>query len=216
MKITGAIFDLDGTLIDSMGMWNGFAERFLEAHNIKVDEDVSAKIMSMTVETSAHYIHQNYLPELSPDEIRRRVEDSVLDAYTNTIPIKHGVKPFLFALRCRGVRMCVATASPRNLAEVILKRLNIDHYFSCILTCPELNTTKDEPLIFDRALDILGTDKDTTYVFEDALHSIRTAKLAGFKVVAVKEDTAEEHIDDIKALCDVYVKDFDDFRGMII
>ena len=215
MKITGAIFDLDGTLIDSMPMWHNFAEVYLSKYGFTPDPYLLENARDMTFKQASEYISENYPINMTPDKIELDMADTAADAYTNTIPIKHGVKPFLFALRCKGVRMCIATASPRPWAEAVLKRLNISHYFSVILSCYDLNTSKSDPMIYDRAFDILGTDKDTTYIFEDSVNCIRTAKAAGYKVIGVKDEMSEPDGDEIKALSDIYIKDFDDFRGMI-
>ena len=165
MIITGAIFDLDGTLIDSMPMWHNFVKIYLEKYSLTPDEYLQKNAKDMSFEQSAEYIHKHYDIGKTPEEIAKDMADTAADAYANTIAIKHDVKPFLFALRCKGVRMCIATASPREWAEAALKRLNIDHYFSVILSCYDLNTSKSVPFIYDRAFDILGTDKETTYIF---------------------------------------------------
>lgn len=216
MRITGAIFDLDGTLIDSMGMWHSFSADFLAQYGITPDLEAEAELTAMTMKTSSAFIHKKYLPQYSAEEIEQMIKDMVYTQYAEVIPAKHGLKPFLFMLRNRGVRMCVATSSPRYLAEPVLKRLNLSHYFSVLLTADELNTTKESPDIYNRAHDILGTDKNTTYVFEDAVYAVRTAKNAGFKVVGVEDKWSAEDREEIVRLSDVYVKDYDDFRGMII
>lgn len=215
MKISGAIFDLDGTLVDSMPVWENFMTDFLLDFGINAEKETEEALMAMTVPTSIAYIREKYLPEYSYEELEKRIDDKVFNAYKETIPIKHGVKPFLFALRNKGVRMCVATSSPRRYAEAILSRLNLSHYFCCILSCEDLSTTKNVPDIYIKAHDILGTPRETTYIFEDAVHAIRTAKAADFKVVAIKEQTDESVTNEIKKLADVYIKDFDDFRGMV-
>lgn len=215
MIITGAIFDLDGTLIDSMPMWHHFAEVYLDKYGFKPDEYLLKNAKNMSFEESSEYIHNHYDIDKTPEEIVADMTATAADAYANTIPIKHDVKPFLFALRCKGVRMCIATASPREWAESVLKRLNIDHYFSVILSCYDLKTSKSEPMIYDRAFDILGTDRETTFIFEDSVNCIRTAKEAGYRVVGVKDEMSAPDEEEIKRLSDIYIKDFDDFRGMV-
>lgn len=215
MKISGAIFDLDGTLIDSMPLWDNLVKDFLAEHGVEAAEEEHKKIMTMTMDSSTRYIHENLLSQFSPEELKKQIEGKIWTAYSETLPIKHGVKPFLFALRNKGVRMCIATSSPRILAEAVLKRLNIMHYFCCILTCDELKTTKNTPDIYNRAIDILGTPNETTYVFEDAIHAIRTAKAAGFNVAAIEDESMKNFRDEIKALANMYIRDYDDFRGQI-
>lgn len=215
MKISGAIFDLDGTLVDSMAMWEQFTDSFLADFGITADPTIEEPVAAATVPASIAFFRKHYLPDYSYEELEKRIDDKVLSAYSETIPAKHGLKPFLFALRNKGVRMCVATSSPRRYAEAALKRLNIDHYFCCVLSCEDLNTNKNVSDIYDRAFDILGTPKETTYVFEDALYAIKTAKAAGYKVVGIKDGSNEEATEEIRALSDVYIKDYDDFRGMV-
>lgn len=215
MKITGAIFDLDGTLIDSMSMWNDFTESFLRDFGIEPDPTIEETVEAATVPGSIAFFRKHYLPDYSYEELERHIDNKVLSAYSETIPAKHGLKPFLFALRNKGVRMCVATSSPRRYAEAALKRLNLSHYFCCVLSCEDLNTTKATSDIYDRAFDILGTAKETTYIFEDALYAIKTAKSADYKVVAIKDTMNEADTDEIRRLADVYIKDYDDFRGMV-
>ncbi len=215
MIITGAIFDLDGTLIDSMPMWHNFVGVYLAKYDMEPDGYLKANAKDMSFAQASEYINRHYPLDKAPCEIEQDMWDTAADAYANTIAIKHDVKPFLFALRCKGVRMCIATASPREWAEAVLKRLNIDHYFSVILSCYDLNTSKSEPMIYDRAFDILGTDRDTTYVFEDSVSCVRTAKAAGYKVIGVRDEMSAADEDEIKRLSDVYIKDFDDFRGMV-
>ena len=215
MIITGEIFDLDGTLIDSMPMWHNFVKIYLEKYGLTPDEYLQANAKDMSFEQSSEYICKHYDINKTPDEIAKDMTDTAADAYANTIGIKHDVKPFLFALRCKGVRMCIATASPREWAQAALKRLNIDHYFSVILSCYDLNTSKSDSFIYDRAFDILGTDKETTYIFEDSVNCIRTAKAAGYRVIGVKDEMSAPDEEEIKKLSDIYIKDFDDFRGMV-
>lgn len=215
MVITGAIFDLDGTLIDSMPMWHNFVKIYLEKYSLTPDDYLQKNAKDMSFIDSGKYISEHYSINKTAEEIALDMANTAADAYANTIAIKHDVKPFLFALRCKGVRMCIATASPREWAEAALKRLNIDHYFSVILSCYDLNTSKSDPFIYDRAFDILGTDRETTYVFEDSLNCIRTAKAAGYKVIGVKDEMSAHDEEEIKKLSDVYIKDFDDFRGMV-
>ena len=215
MKISGAIFDMDGTLVDSMWLWNNLVRDFLLDYGIEESDEFHKKMMTMTLDTSTQYIHDNLLPSVSVEELKKQIEKKVWKAYSETITAKHGLKPFLFTLRNKGVRMCVATSSPRILAETVLKRLNLDRYFCFIFTCDELKTTKNLPDIYIRAHDLLGTPKETTYVFEDAIHAVKTAKSADFKVVGIEDDSMINHRDEIKKLCDIYIRDYDDFRGQI-
>ena len=125
MIITGAIFDLDGTLIDSMPMWHNFVKIYLDKYGFTPDDYLKANAKDLSFAESGEYINKHYPIHRTPEEIAQDMWDTAGDAYANTIAIKHDVKPFLFALRCKGVRMCIATASPREWAEAVLKELSV-------------------------------------------------------------------------------------------
>ncbi len=215
MKISGAIFVLDGTLLDSMWVWDNLIPEALEEKGVVMDDELNKKLDAMSVRQGAEYICRHYLPNETADTLIDFMWKRAEHQYENVVVHKHGVKPFLFALRNKGVRMVVATASKRSLAEAALRRLNLLHYFSVILSCDDMGVGKESPEIYEKALDILGTPKETTYVFEDALHCVITAKKAGFPVVAVKEATSAHNEEKIRELADIFIKDYDDFRGMV-
>ena len=106
--------------------------------------------------------------------------------------------------------MCVATATDRFLIEAALKRNGILSYFEDVLTCEEVGAGKNEPIIYEKALELLGTDKSDTLVFEDAHYAIVTAKKAGFKIVAIQDDAEKRHEEKIKALSDVYITSYNE------
>ena len=108
--------------------------------------------------------------------------------------------------------MCIATATDRYLVEKTLRINNIDKYFCDIFTCTEVGAGKENPLIFEKALECLGTDKSNTLIFEDALHAIKTAKKAGFKVVAVYDFFSESDTFEIINISDIYMKSLDEWR----
>lgn len=125
--------------------------------------------------------------------------------YRKTAPAKEGVRDFLHALRQSGVKMCVATATDRPLAEAALRRTGLLSYFSFLLTCTEAGFGKDSPDIFVLAQKKLGTPREQTVVFEDALYAMQTAKRAGFPVAAVYDASSQADQEQIRQLADVYM-----------
>jgi HAD superfamily hydrolase (TIGR01509 family) len=112
----------------------------------------------------------------------------------------------------KGVKMCLATATDRESVEFVLKKLGIDKYFSKIFTSSEVGVGKREPLIYELALEYLGTPKDETYVFEDAYYAMKTAHNAGFKVAGVYDVNVTQTVDEIKSLCDCYIARDDNYN----
>lgn len=207
--IEGAIFDLDGTLLDSMFIWDTIGEEYLRSLGIEPKEDLKETFKTFTVEQSACYYREHYGVTLSVEEIVNGINEMLENYYIKTVPLKTGVKEFLTKLQKHGIKMCVATVTDRYLTEAALKRCDVRNFFSEIFTCAQIGKSKDEPDIYRVAQAYLKTDKAKTIVFEDTLHALKTAKDDGFPVAAVY-DIHETNQDDMKMLSDFYIKDFSD------
>ena len=207
--IKGAIFDLDGTLLDSMFIWDTIGEDYLRSLGKEPHEDLKETFMTLTLEEAAEYYREHYGVTLSVKEIVDGVNAMVEGIYRTKVTLKPGISEYLAWLKENGVRTCVATVTDRYLVEETLERLGVRHYFSEIFTCAEVGFGKDKPVIYQKALEHLGTEKSDTYVFEDMLFALNTAKTDGFPTVEVY-DRHEEHQDELKELADYYIFDFTD------
>jgi HAD superfamily hydrolase (TIGR01509 family) len=128
--------------------------------------------------------------------------------YINEVMPKPYVTEFLEKMKQKGIPMCIATASDRYQIEAALSRCGMSHYFEAIFTCGEVGCGKDEPVIFRKAMEHFNSDRSSSIIFEDALHAIKTAKNDGFTVVSVF-DNSEKRQDEIRALSDCYIRDFE-------
>ncbi|NLG53858.1 MAG: HAD family phosphatase [Clostridiales bacterium] len=209
-RIKGAIFDMDGTVIDSMKIWISLGERFLQAVNITPPADLDEQIRNLTLHETAEFLVNELKIPYSVGELERQIVGFITDAYFNYIPEKPGIRLLLEYLRENNVRMCVATNTDSPLARPALERLDLMKYFEFIITCSDVKSGKDKPVIFNEALIRLGTDLPETTVFEDALYAVKTAKSAGFRVIGVYDDTAANDTDEIKSICDAYIRDYTD------
>ena len=207
--IKGAIFDLDGTLLDSMFIWDTIGEEYLRSLGKEPHEDLKETFMTLTLEEAAEYYREHYGVTLSVKEIVDGVNAMVEQTYRTKVTLKPGISEYLAWLKENGVRMCVATVTDRYLVEETLERLGVRHYFSEIFTCAEVGFGKDKPVIYQKALEHLGTEKSDTYVFEDLPFALNTAKTDGFPTVGVY-DRHEAHQDELKELADYYIFDFTD------
>ena len=207
--IKGAIFDLDGTLLDSMFIWDTIGEEYLRSLGKEPHEDLKETFMTLTLEEAAEYYREHYGVTLSVKEIVDGVNAMVEETYRTKVTLKPGIAKYLAWLKENGVRMCVATVTDRYLVEETLERLGVRHYFSEIFTCAEVGFGKDKPIIYQKALEHLGTEKSDTYVFEDLPFALNTAKTDGFPTVGVY-DRHEAHQDELKELADYYIFDFTD------
>lgn len=207
MKIKGVIFDLDGTLLDSMGIWEHIAEDYLLSLGITPKEDLSETFKDMSFEQSAKYYQDHYNVNKSVEDIMNDIHKMVEDYYFYDVSLKDGVKEFLDYLYKNNIKMCIGTATHRYLVEAALARLNVSNVFDFIITCYEVGQGKDQPIIYQKALELLNTPKEETFIFEDALYAIITAKKAGFHVVGVY-DKYEKNQDEVKRISDKYIKNY--------
>jgi len=207
--LTGAIFDLDGTLLDSMFIWDTIGEDYLRTLGKEPHEDLKETFMTLTLEEAAEYYREHYKVTLSVTEIVDSINAMVEGIYRTKVTLKPGVMAYLRLLKERGVKMCVATVTDRYLVEDTLERLGILHYFSEIFTCAEVGYGKDKPIIYQKALEHLGTAKEETFVFEDSLFALETAKADGFPTVGVY-DMHESRQEEMKRLADCYVRSFEE------
>ena len=206
MRIRGAIFDVDGTLLDSMFIWDTIGEAYLRSIGYQPKENLNETFKNMSLHQAARYYQTEYGVTLSIDEIMDGVNAMLERYYRFEVPLKPGVAELLERLRQDGVKLCIATATDRHLVEAALERCGVLSCFGEIFTCNEVGHGKDEPDIFEAALRFLGTRREETLVFDDALYAVRTAKEAGFPVAAVY-DSHEKAQDQIRMLADVYLEE---------
>lgn len=205
--IKGAIFDVDGTLLDSMVIWETIADRYLLSLGKQPRENLRDTFWSMSLPEAARYYQTEYGVTLSVEEILDGINEIVTQFYREDAQVKKGIPALLEGLRARGVRMSVATATDRSLVEPALVRCGIREYFEDIFTCTSVGHSKQEPIIYRRAMECIHTIPEDTAVFEDALYALRTAKSAGFIAVAVY-DQYERQQAELTALADFRIGSF--------
>lgn len=207
MEIKGAVLDLDGTLLDSLDIWDTVAGIYLESIGCRPQENLNEVIRNMSLFQAAGYLRRQYDIPLSQAEITDGIYTQLKKYYRGEVRLKAGVRDLLLYLRQKGIRMCVATAGDRRLAQAALKRCGIFSAFEGIIACDELYTGKNKPEIYEQAMKLLGTRRAETLVFEDALYALQTAKKAGCMTVAVY-DCHEMHQNEMQVQSDLYLKDF--------
>ena len=207
-SMTGAIFDLDGTLLDSMHIWSEIGLKFLKNEGVTPPPGASEEFVKLSLVQAAEFYIKNYAPEKTVLDIVKSINALVEDFYFNEVLLKKGVIEFLDFLNERNVKMSVATATDKYMVEKALERNGIRDYFSEIFTCTNVGAGKDSPIIYDKALEHLGTEKDTTFIFEDALYAIETANKADFKIVGIKDVSEPADPDKVKELCTIYINEY--------
>ena len=205
--LKGLIFDFDGTLFDSMFIWDTAGESYLRSIGKEPEAELQKVLKPMSLLQSAQYIREKYDIPLSVEEIMDGVNRTVEDFYFYTVEPKPGVIDFLEELHRRNIKMCIATATDRYQVEAALQRCKMRHFFSEIFTCTEVGSGKDRPEIFRKAMEYLQTDRTTTAVVEDAYHAAHTAKQDGFLVVGVY-DSHESRQQELLQLADIFLPDY--------
>ena len=175
--LKGAIWDLDGTLLDSMSAWDHVGENYLRSQGIEPEPDLNEIIATMSLQQAADYFIDYYGVKQTPDDLIKGAVAIVDDFYRYEAQLKPHAAKFLTQLHQAGVKMCIATAAERSLVETVLTRCGVLHCFSEIFTCTSVGAGKDEPAIYREAMKFLGTDRSNTIVFEDSLHALTTAKM---------------------------------------
>ena len=203
-----AIFDMDGTLIDSMVFWKNLATEYLSSKGVRqIPEDILERIKPMTMSESAALFQREFGLSGDPEAEMNAMMDA---HYRNDIPLKPGVREYLQMLRSRGVQMCVASATAEHLMEACLKRLGVRDCFAFLLSCETVGAGKRSPLVYQESAKRLHAAPEDVAVYEDALYAVQTAKSAGYYVVGVYDDSAAKNWQTIEGIADEVILNWEE------
>ena len=198
-----AIFDMDGTLVDSMCYWRNMEREFLTRKGVTDNlEEILEATKPMTLAEFSAYFSKICGVEFTPEQLIAECEEIMAEHYRNDVQIKPGVREYLDALQQKGVPMCVASATNKPLVELCLEKLGLRPYFRFILSCVEVGAGKSRPDVFLEAARRLGGEPADCAVYEDAIYAVRSAHAAGFYVVAVKDEHNGASWDEMRETAD--------------
>lgn len=204
--IDAVIFDLDGTLIDSMWLWKNIDIEYLARFGIEFPEDLQRCIEGMSFSETAVYFKQRFnLPD-SLEKIKSDWNQMAWDKYLYEVPLKEGVKEFLDYLKELKLPLGIATSNSRELVELVLNKHNISGYFSSIRTSCEVDRGKPYPDIYLLVAKDLGVKPEKCLVFEDVIQGVIAGKSANMKVCAVYDDYSKSDDEEKKKLADYYIR----------
>ena len=203
----GIIFDCDGTILDSMGDWERLGLNLIQGKDVGRDyQEIRNDIRTLTIRETAEYFYKELGLDMDRGDIEKHLEQEIMSKYQKEFLLKEGVLEFLERNKHR--KMCIATATEKNMVEAAVKRLGIQKYFQFIITSGEVGNSKEWPDIYNLSTEKMGLAKEDVVIFEDAHHAIVTAKREGYRVVAVEDPSAEPHRENIARLADRYIRDF--------
>lgn len=210
--IRGAIFDVDGTLLDSSAVWDDAGAKYLSTLGITAEAGLGRKLFTMSLDEGAVYMKETYHLQQSREEILTGVLQVVEDFYYNDAPLKEGAADFVKALAEGGVPMVIASSSRKEHIQAALSRLGIMEYFKYIFTCSEVGIGKHDPKIFHEASSFLGSQPNETWVVEDGLYAMKTARAAGFHVLGVYDEPSSGDWEEIQQTASLAMKDLTQFK----
>lgn len=209
--IQGAIFDADGTLLDSMGMWDTVGERYLRSLGVQPPAGLRETLFPLSLAQCAVYLKDRFALPLAPSAIEAGINGVIRSFYAGEVVAKVGVLDFLRGLKAKGVPLYLATATDREVITKGLERTGILPLLDGLVTCGDLGVDKRTPEIFDYARDQMGTATESTWVFEDAVHAAATAAAAGYPVAGVADPYSDQA--ELRKLSRIYLPDMTDFSG---
>ena len=207
MNITGAIFDFDGTLFDSMHVWKGIRYNFINSLGIELTEEDIAAFNGLFLRESLLLAIERFNLSQTYEELLSKLFDYIKGRYLTETEPKNDIIPFLEKLKAKGVKMGIATATGEPALIAVLEKYDMLHNFEPIYSTYTVGASKTEPKVYDVVLQELGTDKATTWVFEDALYAATTAKKAGYNVVGIF-DKSELNQAELKETVDIYINNY--------
>jgi HAD superfamily hydrolase (TIGR01509 family) len=213
--IRGVIFDIDGVLLDSLGIWKDLGARYLIRQGKEPESGLSETLFSMSMEEGARYLKEHYLPDLSETKISEGLENMLRDFYYYEVWAKPGAEALLKACRDAGLRVTAATSSPRSHIERALYRNGLLGYIERIYTNAEVGFSKHSPEIYDRAAAGMGFEREQVCVLEDSLYALKTAAAAGYYTVGVYDENGEPDQKGLEETADIYVRELQDLLKLI-
>lgn len=214
-NVKGAIFDMDGTLIDSMWVWSKIDEEYLKKRNIDLPKNLKEEIEHMSFSEVAQYFKNRFNLSDTIEEIQNEWNNMAVHYYANDVKLKPGAKEFLSLLKSKGIKIGLATSNCKLLIETALKKNDIYHFFESITTTDEVSRGKDFPDIYLLAAKRLNLRPVECAVFEDILPAVKGAKSANMLVIGVHDLYSEYQKQDIISCADIYISQYEELTKAV-
>lgn len=218
MKFKGAIFDMDGTIIDSLSfwdvLWRAIGEKYMGDASFRPSDEINKKVRTMIFADAMIYFNEYYKLTESVEDFLKFASSGVRDFYKNTAKVKDGAKELLFHLKENNIPLCLASASDMDLIEYVLTCHGLSKYFDFTVSCADIGVGKERPDVYIEAKELMGLNERDICVFEDSYVAIETAKSAGFQTVGVYDRYSPEQ-KRLENSSDVYLCEGQNLKSLI-
>ncbi len=208
----GVIFDMDGTILDSISVWDKIDVDFLSARNIKVPEDYARTISTMTGEEIARYSIDRFNLKDTPEELMQEWDERALFEYGNNLQLKKGAKEYIKRLKNNGVKLVLATSSSNVLYEAAMKHTGVYDYFDAFLSTDEIGISKRDKKVYLLAAEKIGIPIEDCVIFEDVPEAVKTAKSTQAQVVCVWDKRWDGYKAEMEDTADRYIYSFEEME----
>lgn len=207
-NIEAVIFDLDGTIVDSMGVWRRVDQEYLGRRGIPLPKNLNKELESMEFLETVRYFQKRFSLPDTQEEIIGEWMDLALDQYLHKVSMKPGLREFLEYLKEQKIPAGIASSNHEDLVRAALKGHDLESFFSVIVTCSEVERAKPEPDVYLEAARRLKTPAEKCMVFEDIPVGIRAGRSAGMRTCAVWDDYSWDQDEQKRDLADYYIKSY--------
>lgn len=211
-RMKAAIFDMDGTLIDSMGEWRKLNSSFVREQGIELTEEQEKDLLSMSGMMVVDYVKERFGIDAPFSMLLERSSRLMEKPYRAGVPHKSGAAAYLSRLRARGVKCVVCTATPSRLMMIALNKTGLVRDLDYIFSTDMLGGSKSDPAFYDQLCALIGEKKEDCVMFEDALYAMQGARAAGLGVIGITDETNLRDRDAICAVCDQVIDSFDELE----
>lgn len=186
------IFDLDGTLVDSMGYWRSVSRDFMKTKGIDIEDEVQHKMTTMNLDASLRYLKDYYNLEESFEELMRDFSRTVEDFYRNKVETKVGCLEILKYFKDKGIKVVIGTSTAAHFANIVIEKYGIDKFIDGLYTADSVGHLKAEEKFYTSIVEELGERPEDVFLVDDSYLALRTGKKAGLEVIGIYDENSKD------------------------